>query len=215
MNPVEIINSAVQNPEFACLTAGLFGLLGGSLYLNARQYIENRKLRTLSVIDPLTQLYNRQFLYRQLPIELARADRQNWPTSLFLCDVDHFKLINDTYGHPVGDATLQALAELMRVKFRRGDLLFRYGGEEFLIVLTNTALHEARDIAERFRSQVPVGLHNVVPNVTLSIGIVSTSEEGIVSDMRLLIKRADSRLYFAKNTGRNRIVFADKNTHSL
>lgn len=165
------------------------------------------EIRRLSITDSLTGAYNRQFLTDRLPAEVERARRYVRALSIVMFDVDHFKSLNDTYGHPTGDAYLRMLAATVRRAVRAEvDWLARYGGEEFLLVLPETDAAAASRVAERLRTTVSAmtlvaGEQNV--GRTASFG-VSTLEPDI-RDAEDLIRVADERLYSAKHAGRNRV----------
>jgi diguanylate cyclase (GGDEF)-like protein len=168
------------------------------------------RLRRLADTDPLTSLYNQRYLRKNLAKELERAKRFDHPLSVIMLDLDRFKEINDTWGHPAGDAILQQLGALFMQSVRRIDFATRYGGEEFVIVLPETDLSGAmvvtrrlRDRVERHRFLDPDG--QPLDRVTISAGVAIYPEGGI--DCESLIETADRRLYAAKEAGRNRIVF--------
>ena len=145
----------------------------------------------------------------RLQQETKRVCRYGPPVSLLMIDIDHFKKINDTYGHQAGDTVLSGLAGLIKEKLRETDLLARYGGEEFCLVATGTEQAGALVLAERVRALVEQAsfLHDKTPiTVTISIGI-STWEASLKEDHEELIRRADAALYRAKNQGRNRACF--------
>jgi diguanylate cyclase (GGDEF)-like protein len=171
----------------------------------------NQRLASLSVTDPLTGLANRRALDDYLGHEWQRAARDQSPISVLLIDVDYFKRLNDTWGHPIGDQCLRELARLMAAFFKRpADLVARYGGEEFMIVLPNTDMSVA-DQANRFREAVAEYRIDIGGGETLSVTIsggLATLVPGIQQAPRDLIKRADQALYEAKGAGRNRIVVA-------
>jgi diguanylate cyclase (GGDEF)-like protein len=170
----------------------------------------NRRLITelqhMSRRDPLTSLLNRHALAEALPREIARARRHRRPLSLALFDLDHFKAINDTHGHPGGDVVLCAFAESARSLVRAEDSLYRYGGEEFLALLPETDVRGARRMAERVLAVVgarPVGHQGRRIPVTASAGVAALDAAG---DGDSLIARADAALYRAKREGRNRVA---------
>lgn len=157
--------------------------------------------------DDLTGLANRRFLMKQAHLELARAKRYQYPLSLFMLDIDHFKAINDQYGHLSGDAALKQLSQVMQSILREHDLVGRIGGEEFAVLLPETDLEAALVIAERLRLAVQEHtfrlLHNTPIVLTISIGVASTTE--VAQDFEKLWHASDMRLYQAKSMGRNQI----------
>ncbi|MGF7047758.1 diguanylate cyclase (GGDEF)-like protein/PAS domain S-box-containing protein [Paenibacillus sp. DS2015] len=162
----------------------------------------NHQLETLATTDPLTGLKNRRFLQDSLLTNMALFQRTKLPFSLLMIDIDHFKCINDTYGHPVGDLVLTNLSKLLKAMSREIDIVARYGGEEFIIILPNTNQDKAILVAERYCSQTenaPWGDYKV----TVSIGVTTISQED--TDQSLLNK-ADQALYNSKHRGRNRVT---------
>ncbi|MCJ7436046.1 MAG: diguanylate cyclase, partial [Anaerolineales bacterium] len=165
------------------------------------------ELREQAIRDPLTGLYNRRYLNETLERELARAVRENHPISFIMIDVDHFKKINDTFGHDTGDVVLQKLAVQLLSQTRVEDIVCRYGGEEFLIILPNVMVAKAWEITERWRKSfmgmtIPLG-HNSV-QTTISCGISVFPLNGNTG--AVLISNADKAMYQAKAAGRNRVV---------
>ncbi len=182
--------------------------------LNARlqaQLAENialqDRLREEAIRDPLTDLYNRRYLQEMLDHEVARAAREGRTLALAMIDVDHFKAVNDRYGHRTGDRVLQALATLLQARTRAEDVVCRYGGEEFVVVLVDTSLADASRRAEQWRREF-ADLHHPHDggqvSTTLSAGIAAYPRDGATGDE--LLHTADRALYAAKRTGRNRVV---------
>ena len=171
----------------------------------------NEKIRILSINDPLTGIYNRGFLSERLPQEIARAERYGRALSLIMCDIDHFKRINDSYGHQAGDDMLREFVAHLKGSIRHGiDWMVRYGGEEFLIVLPETKLKNAFQAAERLRDLVSRKIFNIRDlhiTITASFGISgyqpSAGSQKVSSD--ILIGEVDRCLYQAKKEGRNRV----------
>ena len=161
-------------------------------------------------IDGLTQIPNRRRLDEYLTNEWARHRRLRQPISLLICDVDHFKLYNDTYGHQAGDECLRAVATAINHRYRPGMLVARYGGEEFAVVLPHTELAAAVAVAGRIRAAVasaaiPHPASPVCDRVTLSIGVGCRIPAPDDDRLRLLVEEADRNLYLAKQGGRNAI----------
>jgi len=171
------------------------------------------KLQTLSNTDELTGLYNRRALIEKLGEEIKRAKRYNSELSLIICDLDFFKEINDSYGHDIGDRVLEAIATRIKESLRDIDIVGRYGGDEFLIILPETNLKGAKQIAERIRqliSKVKVYINNSIKiKTTASLGIAKFNP--IKEDIKSFIKRADNALYMAKGKGRNRVYYISHN----
>jgi diguanylate cyclase (GGDEF)-like protein len=171
--------------------------------LEARYHEEVYQLATH---DPLTDLFNRRHFNQQLDIEIARALRHARPLSLCIIDVDLFKQINDRFGHVAGDGVLKQLAGLLRAHVRCEDLAARIGGEEFAVLLPETDLQGARDLAEQFRSAVAAAEFSpggIAQRITVSIGVAQANAER--ADRSRLMKAADAALYRAKESGRNRV----------
>jgi two-component system cell cycle response regulator len=174
---------------------------------------KNREIARLAVTDALTGLYNRRYLTEKLPLELKRAARYHHPLSVILCDIDHFKRVNDTFGHQVGDEVLKEFARRLTGATRKGvDWAARYGGEEFLLVLPETDLHGSLAVAERLRRLMA---HQTMTSsageitCTASFGVASWEGEraGDASDAAArLLQEADRCLYSAKEAGRNRVA---------
>ena len=166
----------------------------------------NAQLQHLSNTDSLTQVNNRAYFDAALLSEHKRANRQKQPLALLLFDIDHFKSINDTWGHPAGDACLRHLADFLRSKVQRaGDVLARYGGEEFVVLLINSTLGDALDMAEEIRSdiaalEIPIEGHTL--RITASFGVASAIPTSMTS-AATLVADADKALYEAKHHGRN------------
>ena len=171
------------------------------------------ELREQAIRDPLTGLYNRRYLNETLERELARAARENYSVSFIMSDIDHFKLINDTFGHPVGDLVLKNLADELTSHARVGDIICRHGGEEFLVILPGVTAEVAHQIAERSRkafqeSRAQYGGFEI--RATLSSGIATFPENGKKGTE--LIALADLAMYQAKSDGRNRVVISQAKT---
>ncbi len=174
--------------------------------------ISNQTLRNLlqeqSTRDPLTGLHNRRFLNEQLHLEINRCQRENKAFGLLLMDIDHFKAINDGHGHDVGDQVLVRVAHSLFAAIRGSDILCRYGGEEFIVLLPDTNQQQALVIAEKLRRRI-AGMEDdwhLGKAVTLSVGVAAYPQQG--QDAEALLKAADQALYQAKHQGRNRSVLA-------
>jgi diguanylate cyclase (GGDEF)-like protein len=167
----------------------------------------HEEINRLAAIDGLTGLTNHRTFQHGLEIMLAREQRRKGALSLLLCDIDHFKKVNDTLGHPFGDKVLKEVAGVLRREVRSVDLAARYGGEEFVLVLEGADRQGGRQLAERIRQEIE---KMVIPNengpvrVTMSLGLAVYPEHG--ADKDGLISRADQALYLAKKQGRNRVV---------
>lgn len=173
--------------------------------------VKNRMLSEVSSRDSLTGLYNRWFVMEKIDSELNRALRHGSPMSVLMLDVDHFKRINDTWGHPAGDQVLQGIGKLLRESCRVYDVPGRYGGEEFCIVLPETKAGNTTVVAERIRqrlaaTELACGETSVVVTASIGIAGTDTSNDGEVLSPAGLIDRADQALYAAKHHGRNRVA---------
>ncbi|RMA97715.1 GGDEF domain-containing protein [Hydrogenothermus marinus] len=164
------------------------------------------RFRYLAETDRLTDLYNKGKFNEVLSQEIERARRYKRPLSLIVFDIDHFKKINDTYGHKVGDEVLKALAKLVRKKVRKTDFVARWGGEEFVILAPETDLEGAKKLAEKIRQAVENYEFPTVKKVTISLGVAQLKEDDTPDDF---IVRADKALYKAKEGGRNQVQVTD------
>jgi diguanylate cyclase (GGDEF)-like protein len=166
-------------------------------------------LRQLSIVDPLTGLYNRRYMDETLHRELSRALRKSTPLSLIVLDIDHFKKINDLFGHDAGDAVLRSLAVQLKREVRESDVACRFGGEEFVLILTecdrSAALAKAQKIADDVRQlDVRYG-SQAIGRITASFGIATFPEDG--DNAEAILKAADQAVYVAKNCGCDRVVY--------
>jgi two-component system cell cycle response regulator len=168
------------------------------------------RMERMATIDPLTEIPNIRYFRQVLETETARSKRYSSPLSLVMCDLDHFKDINDTFGHPAGDAVLAALARVLQDTLRQVDLVARYGGEEFVFLLPQTTGDRALLVAERIRLEVEGKVFPGAPEgirLTLSLGVASREgKDG--ADGQGLVDAADQALYRAKKAGRNRVTAA-------
>jgi two-component system cell cycle response regulator len=178
--------------------------------------IENARLheniKQLGLLDPLTGINNRRFFDQRIEEEVNLAQRNQLPLSCLFIDLDHFKRINDTHGHQAGDSILKQVASILSDIMRTTDVLARFGGEEFVILLSNTASNLARDIAERIRlsiesTQFAISVEKSI-DVTLSIGMATMIENPKINTTKQLIEAADQAVYNAKLSGRNRVHYA-------
>lgn len=167
---------------------------------------EQARLRELSITDGLTNLANHRYFQERLSDEFRRAQRYDDPLSLIILDIDHFKLVNDHYGHTTGDEVLAAVADLLRLNVRPVDSVCRYGGEELAVILPETGEDGAAMVAERIRRTV-AGAAIATPagqtvRITVSIGVADSTQAGDSTDV---VRVADMALYAAKREGRNRV----------
>jgi two-component system C4-dicarboxylate transport sensor histidine kinase DctB len=167
----------------------------------------SEELRQASITDPLTGAYNRRFFMETTVKMVSAANRHKFPLSVITVDVDHFKQVNDEYGHPAGDKVLQALAQLYREELRDDDIFARFGGEEFMMALPHTDEETARQVAERLREKM-MNLAIDVDGRPLAVTISSGVSQHRLTEktIQAAIERADEALYEAKNGGRNAVV---------
>ena len=203
-----------NHPQENCATdflQHLAAVISASLEIS----INRERLKTLGLMDPLTGVNNRRFFDQRLVEEVTSVIRANAEISCLFIDIDHFKKINDNYGHQTGDKILKEVAQIIRELVRSTDVVARYGGEEFTVLLSHKGKQKASEIAERIRKTIAERIFTVPQHgdimVTTSIGINSlntTEHDGDVNDIAsLFVERADRALYQAKNNGRNRIEF--------
>jgi two-component system, cell cycle response regulator len=181
-------------------------------YIDTLEEDFRRRLLDAALRDPLTGVFNRRYFDERLTAECAAALRHGRALSLLMIDVDDFKLLNDRHGHQVGDAVLQSMANTVKEGLRREDVMFRYGGEEFAILLRETALEGARQLADRLIKKTARMRHHVSEKrgapgiaITMSIGVAAFSPG---MGERDLVQLADAGLYHAKRTGKNRVESA-------
>jgi diguanylate cyclase (GGDEF)-like protein len=190
----------------AAIAASIFCSLVLDILMGAWRYRE-QDLHSKSYQDELTSLFNRRAIQDAFKEEFFRAKRGEYPLSVAMLDLDHFKSVNDNYGHPFGDRVLKTIAEKMLEITRKKDLVGRYGGEEFLIVFPECELDQSHKILERLRTnmaqQILTTDSGQEVKVTVSIGIASLQQNDKIED---LIARADQAMYQAKSEGRNRVV---------
>lgn len=170
-------------------------------------YIYTRT-KYLSITDELTGLSNRRCFDNTLEKEFLRALRYNNKLTLVMFDIDHFKTVNDTYGHPCGDYILKEVSNAALQTFRKTDTVFRFGGEEFVVILTETDIKQSEIPLERFRKTIEtldLTYQNQQINITVSIGACQLDQS--IGNREEFLQKADNALYDAKNSGRNKVVF--------
>lgn len=213
------LNSQVSN-EMGQLISECNALVFHAQNEQLRHQDDARGYREMSVQDALTGIQNRRGFDLALQRELAAAKRHNAPLSLILCDIDYFKLFNDTYGHQGGDAALKAVAMILdRARSRETDVVARFGGEELAMLLPDTDLAGAKKVAMRIRrllieANIAHSASLVSDRITLSVGL-ATARSGQLSSPERLIEEADAALYQAKHNGRNRIEVCEHKTGNL
>ena len=206
--PGEVASAMVRSSHHLCLN--FLQILSQRLRNNNKIVCEEqyhiRRMEEYAMVDPMTGLHNRRWLEEMYTRELVRSNKGNFMLTSFMLDIDHFKNVNDTYGHLAGDQVLISVAQTLTRSLRPSDMPVRYGGEEFTVFLPGTSTKNAKIIAERIRSNMenmsislPDG--NII-QVTVSIGFAERVDDDTVAS---LIDRADKALYHAKQNGRNRV----------
>lgn len=194
--------------EFSPDILNTLDLFSQGLALALNNALTHDQVQKLAAIDPLTNIYNRRFGLIRLHEEFSRSIRNHTSLGVMMLDIDDFKAVNDTFGHPVGDKVIYHIASVIRSSIREGDIIMRYGGEEFMGVIIGASTEDVHKIAEKIRrvvqdSFVKHGQQKI--NTTISIGIAAYPENDVDSDQDL-IEFADKALYTAKNTGKNKTV---------
>lgn len=198
--------------EIALVAFGTIGLIVVFLYFMTWKLVKRldetqKKLKKIAVTDELTGLRNRRYIMGQVEKEHQRSVRSGEPLSLIVLDIDHFKRVNDTYGHAFGDVVLKAVADCMRESLRSYDLLGRIGGEEFLIASPGSTLDDAAGLAQRILDRIrreKIAGNGRTVSVTMSAGVTQFGEQDAEPDV--LFTRADAALYLAKQQGRDRVI---------
>lgn len=193
LRPIQLVDDAA--------TAATLGLTGSLLTENLLLRRRRQRAQQFAMLDPLTRLFNRRMGLHTLDQEIARADRSALPLTVLMCDLDHFKNLNDTYGHLQGDQALRATADVLRQTLRRTDTICRFGGEEFLVVLPDTTPEDATVLATRLFVAIEDCGHRIGLPLTVSIGLTALRPN---DTKETLLHRADQALYASKGFGRNR-----------
>ena len=179
----------------------LIGLFDITIQKQAEEEFKNK-----AITDELTGLYNRRFLDERINEEIQHSDLYNEPISMIILDLDHFKHINDTWGHPVGDEVLKQTAKIASSIIRKSDVLFRLGGEEFLVLMPQTTTNDALVVAENIRETLDKNSDPIAGKITASFGVAEKMKS---ESFNSFYKRVDKALYHAKEGGRNRVVSSD------
>lgn len=180
--------------------------------LRIRMYELSRSFQNDALHDALTGIQNRRGLYKILEEQLSLLSRKSIPCSLALVDIDHFKQINDNFGHGAGDEILKAFVKQLKLEIRNTDKLIRYGGEEFILIMSATNLQTAESLVQRLRIHISQLQWEVLPDerpITVSIGLTELKPQ---DDINSSVERADAALYKAKHSGRNRVVVSNGET---
>ena len=199
-------------PAMFFLVAVLILLTGTLALETATEFIRFSKIERENIIDHLTGIHNRRYLDERIDSEAIRAHKYDMPLSMMMIDIDHFKAVNDRYGHQIGDRVLKSLCEVLIKKGRITDVVARYGGEEIVILTIQTNISDTFNVAEKLRKTVETSI--MVPvdksedrediRITVSIGVAGLDQQGF--DSQAMIKKADMALYQAKSEGRNRVI---------
>jgi diguanylate cyclase (GGDEF)-like protein len=207
---IEELESKIR---YNTITIVVFGIISILLLLGLIYFLMSRLIKKLdearqtiekiAITDPLTEVFNRRHIMSRLEEEFEKFKRLKKNVSCIMADIDNFKGINDSYGHLVGDQVLKAISHRIRNTVRAYDILGRYGGEEFLIIMPDTSMEDARELAERIRTRVKEAPVNNA-TITLSLGVVCIQEDDRSLDD--IIRRADQNLYKAKKSGKDRVV---------
>ena len=203
INDDPILEAKLRDGDFIKIGRTIFKFISGGNIENSY----HEEIYRLTTVDGLTQVFNKRYFMENLEREISRCKRYGRDLSLLIFDIDHFKKINDTYGHLAGDAVLKQLAGLVKFHIRREDFLARYGGEEFTIILPEIDHESAMVMAEKLRSLVEEErffFEKVAIPVTISLGVASFNEH--VTEAIDFIRESDKFLYEAKNAGRNRVA---------
>lgn len=186
----------------------ILDIFSRSIGLALNNALTHSKFQQMAAYDGLTNVYNRRFGMARLKEEFAKASRNQSPISVVMVDIDHFKLVNDTYGHLVGDQAIVLISSILKNALREGDTVVRYGGEEFFLVLNGANCDNANRIAERIRHQVTDTVFMEADQqvkLSVSVGLICYPKTQVASEMEL-IDKADQALYRAKQTGRNKVI---------
>lgn len=189
------------------LTSVLIGFIAVMIHSEVANALERARLFHMAIEDGLTKLFVVRHFKEILEQEMAKAKRYKRPLSIIISDIDHFKRVNDTYGHLAGDFILKEIANIFKSSCREFDIPGRYGGEEFIILLPETNRDGAIEFAERLRKLIEgltLEYNNIKFNITISFGVAELKDDAAIADF---IKRADEALYVAKETGRNKVCF--------
>ncbi len=202
-----------QPSAFDAQNLQFFSVIGYQMAATLQHLQRFSSVKNMAIYDTLTGLYNRRHFEERVRVETQRSFSNSIPLSLIMVDIDHFKKVNDTFGHPEGDMILREIASLLKKSVREDDTVARYGGEEFILILPKAGIEASSMIAERIRRSVESNLFDVGKaqlNLSVSLGISSFPIHRASSDGEL-IKMADQALYEAKRGGRNRVCVFNSN----
>lgn len=204
--------------SFSSKEIDLFSKIGRQVACVLDKALLYQHTRALTVTDELTGIANRRYFNQRYEREFLRSERYNRALSVIMVDIDHFKNYNDTHGHLRGDEILRKVARVLEKNLRKADLVARFGGEEFIVLLPETDKARARNVAEKLRHRIetysfPDGHSQPLGRVTISLGLASYPEDA--SSSRALLEVADRMLYLAKSMGRNQLGFVEEKTSCL
>ncbi len=212
LNPFGLLYKNLLNTTIIGLFLGLILLISTLsilfLILKFKKDIFNYDLENAALTDSLTGLYNRRYFDSFYENIFAQSFRYEIPLSLIMCDIDHFKKINDTYGHDKGDIILKEVSGVLKNNIRKSDIAVRFGGEEFIVCLPSTHIDSAVDVARKIKQMISKIQTKDIKKVTVSMGVVFYKKE-FGSESKDMLKYLDNLLYEAKNRGRNRIISED------
>lgn len=201
VNDAKIAEHRLNDGDLLKIGRSIFKFIGGGNVESAY----HEEIYRLTTIDGLTQIYNRRFFFEALTKELSRARRYRRTLSLAMFDIDHFKKLNDAFGHLAGDSVLKQVASAIANRIRREDTFARFGGEEFAIILPEIDLEQARAFGEKVRGIIGAEVFSVLERTVVTVSVGVAHWDGTNNDPEELIRRADEALYQAKQTGRNRV----------
>ena len=214
VNWMELLDEKLELivPAMFFLVAVLILFTGTLALETATEFIRFSKIERENIMDHLTGIHNRRYLDERIAGEAIRAHRYDMPLSMMMIDIDHFKNVNDRYGHQIGDRVLKSLGDLLIKKVRATDVVARYGGEEIAILAIQTNISDAFNLAEKLCKSIEASImvpvdkseQREVVRTTVSIGVAGLDQQGF--DSQLMIKKADMALYQAKHEGRNRVI---------
>jgi len=204
-NDEDFDRNLIQQIYLGVFSLGVLGLsIGFILLANERLRVE---LEFMATRDPMTGAFNRRAFFNRAGVEWARSSRSRQPLAVITSDIDFFKKVNDTYGHHIGDLVIKDFAHRAAQMLRLPDIFARFGGEEFVILLPDTGITEAKQVAERIRQEIQTQRNKDLPAYTVSLGLsVAKGVSGDAADIEALLAEADAALYKAKQGGRNRVV---------
>ena len=202
---MDVLTAFVRSEINLLLIAAFAFVVAKSKDDYAQAQVEAERMRVMAYHDDLTDLPNRRFMEDALPRLISMSQRHERPLSLIMFDIDHFKQVNDTYGHHVGDEVLRTIAVLVQLELRAGDVFGRWGGEEFMILAPETTKEQAQALAERIRKQIETHPFAFGMKITSSFGVVRHAPGTLPEE---LFEQADTLLYQAKEAGRNNVMSA-------